>query len=157
MAEVLSTCYLNGEFLNTSSARVSVLDRGFIFGDAVYEVVPVCDGVVFGLDEHLARLNNSLAAIRMQLPQPAGGWPSLIYELLSRNGGGNQSIYIQITRGVAPRDHAISTGTEPTVLMFSMRAADLGAESVAVISGADPRWQHCNIKATSLLEMLQSQ
>lgn len=151
MAEVLSTCFLNNEFQDTSSAQVSVLDRGFIFGDAVYEVIPVCDGVVFGLDEHLARLTNSLAAIRMQLPRPSDGWRSLIYELLTRNGGGNQSIYIQITRGVAPREHAISTDTKPTLLMFAMRASDLGVNPVAVISATDPRWQHCNIKATSLL------
>ena len=151
MAEILNTCYLNGQFQDIGSAKISVLDRGFIFGDAVYEVIPICDGVPFGLEQHLARLNNSLAAIQMPLPLPSQEWKPLLEELVSRNGGGNQSIYLQISRGVAPRDHAITRETTPTILMFAMRAGVAVSEAVSAISAEDPRWQHCDIKATSLL------
>lgn len=159
MAEVLSTCYLNGQFQDIENAKISVLDRGFIFGDAVYEVIPVCDGTAFGLDEHLARLNRSLEAIFMPLPQPPQGWHRVVDELITRNGGGNQSIYLQISRGVAPRDHAISADLEPTTLLFSMATSDLEGTGVSVICADDPRWQRCDIKATSLLAnvLLRSQ
>ena len=151
MAEILNTCYLNGQFQDIGSAKISVLDRGFIFGDAVYEVIPICDGVPFGLEQHLTRLNNSLAAIRMPLPLPSQGWQALLEELVSRNGGGNQSIYLQISRGVAPRDHAITREATPTILMFAMQSGVAVSEAVSAISAEDPRWHHCDIKATSLL------
>ena len=159
MAEVLSTCYLDRHFRDIESAKISVLDRGFIFGDAVYEVIPVCDGIAFGLQQHLARLKRSLEAIFIPVPEPALGWNRVVDELIARNGGGNQSIYLQISRGVAPRDHAISADLEPTTLLFSMATSDIENTGVSVICAEDPRWQHCDIKATSLLAnvLLRSQ
>ena len=159
MADVLDICYLNGQFQDINSAQISVLDRGFIFGDAVYEVIPVCAGVAFGLGQHLSRLENSLSAIKISLPEPAIGWYQLVDELIMRNGGGEQAIYVQVSRGVAPRDHAITAGVEPTVLVFAMQIKGPTHNAVAAITAIDPRWQRCDIKATSLLAnvLLRSQ
>ena len=98
--------YLNGEFIPLEGAKVSALDRGFTFGDGVYEVIPVYGGHLLRLDEHLVRLENSLAAIRISNPCPNREWVNLLLELVERNGGGDQAVYLQVTRGVAMRSHA---------------------------------------------------
>src|SRR3990172_9554247 len=106
--------YLNGEFLPSDRARVSVFDRGFIFGDGVYEVIPVFGGRLFRLPHHLLRLEASLAAIRLRSPHNAAEWSSIFTRLMAENGTGDQSIYLQVTRGVAPRDHAFPPNITPT-------------------------------------------
>lgn len=151
MAPPLSKCYLNGNFRDIKSAYVSVLDRGFIFGDAVYEVIPVFNGTAFHLDLHLERLARSLDAIKIVSPMDKKAWRQLIYELIELNGNGDQSIYLQVTRGVAERDHAMPTVQVPTVFVFSSGLVQAEIEPVQAITAVDIRWQHCDIKATSLL------
>ena len=148
----MSICYLNGEFLPLEEAKISVLDRGFIFGDGVYEVVPVFNGRPFRLGEHLQRLANSLEAIGIADPFTEAEWTTLLTTLIARNGAGDQSLYLQITRGVAKRDHVLPTPVAPTVFAMTTR---LGAPPVPVpvsaISCEDSRWKFCHIKATALL------
>ena len=108
-------CYLNGEFMPLAEARVSVLDRGFIFGDAVYEVMVANGGRIFALEEHLALLANRLGAVLIDSPLGDGAWRTLLSRLVEANGGGDQSVYVQVTRGVAERDHAFPAGVTPTV------------------------------------------
>lgn len=147
--------YLNGLFLPQEQAFVSVLDRGFVFGDGVYEVIPVYGGRPFRLDEHLQRLNNSLAAIRLANPMNNHQWRTLLNTLIEKNGGGEQSLYLQLTRGVAPRDHAFPANTPATVFATSTPlkpvAPELLASGAAVITLEDIRWQYCHIKAIALL------
>ncbi|KAF0192337.1 MAG: D-alanine transaminase [Gammaproteobacteria bacterium] len=149
-----STCYLNGEFLPLADARIPVMDRGFIFGDGVYEVIPVYNGRAFRLAQHLDRLGNSLAAIRIDNPLAARQWQKIIGEIVDQNGNGDQSVYVQITRGVAPRDHAFPNPTVPTVFVTSSPlkkpTADMLA-GVAALTLEDIRWQYCHIKAITLL------
>src|SRR5512143_2356775 len=111
--------HLNGEFLPIEQAKVSVLDRGFLFGDGVYEVIPVYGGHLFRLDQHLHRLEHSLAAIRLHNPHPHDRWRDILNDLVQRNGGGDQSLYLQITRGVAPRLLAFPADNAPTVFAMS--------------------------------------
>ncbi len=147
--------YLNGEFLPSDQAKVSVLDRGFIFGDGVYEVIPVYGGHLFRLKEHIHRFDNSLTSIRIPQPVSYDTWRDVLTELVAKNGGGEQSIYVQITRGVAPRDHAFPRDTKPTLFAFSSPLTpipeDILARGVCTVTMDDFRWQHCNIKAISLL------
>lgn len=147
--------YLNGKFLPDTEAFVPVLDRGFIFGDGIYEVIPVYGGRLFRLDEHLDRLQNSLDGIRLRNPHTAAEWANILQGLIDKNGGGDQSLYLQITRGVAKRDHAFPNNTAPTVFAMSnplvTPAAELLKKGVAAITVDDIRWQHCHIKAISLL------
>ncbi|MGR8947219.1 MAG: aminotransferase class IV [Gammaproteobacteria bacterium] len=159
MANLLDTCYLNGEFQDIASAKIPVLDRGFIFGDAVYEVIPVFDGITLALDLHLRRLKQSLAAINISTPMTDPTWTELIYELIERNGGGDQGIYLQVSRGAALRDHAIPQDIEPTILVFAHRNGPANESPVAAVTGPDIRWQRCDIKSTSLLAnvMLRTQ
>lgn len=151
----MSIVYLNGDYLDADEARVPVLDRGFIFGDGIYEVVPVFGGQPLRLDHHLQRLRNSLEAIRLDDPHDAAQWATLLNELITRNGGGDMSVYLQITRGVAKRDHALPEHTTPTVFAMCNPLAPAPAEwlanGIAAVSLDDSRWLHCNIKATSLL------
>jgi D-alanine transaminase len=147
--------YLNGNWSVLSQAKVSVLDRGFIFGDGVYEVVPLYKGHPFRMQQHLARLNRSLAAIRIANPHTDEQWQALVLELAARNGGGDQFVYLQVTRGVAKRDHAFPVGVTPTVFAMSSpfirpdtRQRDQGLAAVTV---PDERWLHCEIKSVSLL------
>ena len=150
-----STVYLNGRFLPQEQAFVSVLDRGFVFGDGVYEVIPVYGGRLFRFDEHMQRLNNSLAAIRLDNPLEKTAWHTLLSTLVSKNGGGEQSLYLQLTRGVAPRDHPFPTNTAPT--LFASSSPLIPVDSALLARGAsaitleDTRWKHCNIKTISLL------
>jgi D-alanine transaminase len=145
-------CYLNGEFLPLGEARVSVLDRGFIFGDAVYEVIIASGGRIFALEEHLARFARSLAAALITNPYSVAEWSELLKRLVADNGGGEQSLYVQVTRGVAERDHGFPQGAAPTVFaMCRPLAVKAGVERVDTVVLADNRWLRCDIKATSLL------
>lgn len=147
--------YLNGKFLPIEQATVSVQDRGFIFGDGVYEVIPVYGGRLFRLEQHLRRLANSLAETRIANPMTDHQWQLCLQELVSRNGGGDQSVYVQITRGAAPRDHAFPEDTQPTVYVASSPLKPLSPEimvnGVVAVTAPDNRWQRCDIKAITLL------
>ncbi len=147
--------YLNGEFLPIEQAYVPVLDRGFIFGDGIYEVIPVYSRLPFRLGEHLTRLQHSLNGIRLTNPYTVSHWRSLIESLIAQNEGEDQYLYLHITRGVAKRDHAFPAGVEPTVFMMSTPLVIPGQEllttGVAAITAQDNRWGRCDIKAISLL------
>ncbi len=149
------TVYLNGEYLPLSEARIPVLDRGFIFGDGVYDVVPVYAGVPFGWPQHLARLRRSLAKVRITDPLDDAGWANVVTELIRRHPWQNQFVYFQVTRGVARRDHAFPKDTRPTV--FAMSSEYVAASPATIENGieaitlADERWLKCDIKSTSLL------
>lgn len=147
--------YLNGQFLPLAEAKVPVLDRGFIFGDGVYELVPVYSGKPFRIDEHLRRLQASLDGIRLANPHGTEAWRERILKLIELQDFADQSIYIQVTRGVAPRDHAFPKGVPPTVFMFAQplvtATAEHKAAGVCAITAVDNRWMRCDIKAISLL------
>ena len=149
------TVFLNGEFLPIDEARVPVLDRGFIFGDGIYEVVPVYGGRPFRWAHHLTRLTRSLAKVGIRNPRDTDGWTTLLSTLVSRHSWPNQFVYIQITRGVARRDHAFPKGVEPTVFAMSSELVPVPHEQiergVAAVTLPDERWFHCDIKSTSLL------
>jgi len=152
-------CYLNGSYSSLRDAKVSVLDRGFVFGDGIYEVVPVYDGRLFRFDEHMARLERSLGKVRIPNPHDAPGWlercRKLIAALLERDGARDQLIYIQVTRGVAMRDHVMPTDVEPTVFMMASPMKPPTAEQrhhgVACVTARDFRWERGDIKTISLL------
>ena len=147
--------YLNGVFLPVTEARVSVLDRGFLFGDGIYEVIPIYGGRPFRLEHHLARLDQSLEGIRIANPLDHGQWRDVLLDLIARNGGGDQSLYLQLTRGVAPkRDHAFPREPRPTVFAMSSPLSEPDAaarDGVAAVTVEDIRWKHCNSKASRLL------
>ena len=155
MPEHTPIVYLHGSFMPIDQAHVPVLDRGFIFGDGVYEVIPVYSRRPFRLQEHLRRLQHSLNGIRLENPHSDQEWADLITQLIARNDGEDQSVYMQITRGVAKRDHAFPPGIKPTIFMMSnpmtMPQPELRATGVSVITAPDNRWLRCDIKATSLL------
>jgi D-alanine transaminase len=148
--------YLNGEFLALADARVPVLDRGFLFGDSIYEVIPVYAGRPFRLLQHLQRLDDSLRAIRMANPLTTAEWQQMLERLIRERPDRDQSIYLQVTRGAAKgRDHAIPEGISPTVFAMSspLPPPDPGllATGIKAITLDDIRWRLCNIKATTLL------
>ncbi len=152
--------WLNGNFIPLAEARVSVLDRGFVFGDGVYEIVPVYSKRPFRLDEHLRRLQHSLDGIRLANPHGVDVWRGLILDLIARQDFPDQSLYIQVTRGTPdqtqpPRDHAFPRGVAPTVFLYAQplvtATTEQKAAGVGAITAPDPRWQHCDIKAISLL------
>lgn len=150
------TAWLNGEWVPLEEARVPVLDRGFVFGDGVYEVVPVYGGRKFRWAQHLARLQRSLAAVSIRNPHDAAGWTRLVDELVARHPWDDQFVYLQVTRGVARRDHAFPpSDVMPTVFaMASELVAPPAAQreqGVAAVTLPDERWLHCDIKTTSLL------
>jgi D-alanine transaminase len=149
------TVYLNGQFLPLADAKISVLDRGFVFGDGVYELVPVYSKRPFRLDEHLRRLQGSLDGIRLANPHGLAEWHERILRLIALQDFADQSLYIQVTRGVAPRDHAFPQGVPPTVFMFSQplvtSTPEQKAAGVCAVTAVDNRWLRCNIKAISLL------
>jgi D-alanine transaminase len=150
-----SPCYLNGEFTRASQAKVSVLDRGFIFGDGVYEVVPVYSRRLFRFDEHMGRLNRSLAKLRIPNPHGRDDWLQLCRQLMDQVAEDDQLIYIQITRGVAARDHVMPPGLTPTVFMMAnpLKAptAEQRHQGVACTTARDFRWERGDIKSISLL------
>ena len=147
--------YLNGEFLPLEAAKVSVLDRGFIYGDGVYELVPVYGREPFRLPQHLARLQHSLDGIRLGNPHTADDWERLIRRLIAEQPFDDQGVYFQITRGVAKRDHAFPANVAPTVFMMSNPlAAPTPTQlerGVAVVTAEDNRWQRCDLKTISLV------
>ena len=152
-------CFLNGRYLPLSQAQVSVLDRGFIFGDGVYDVAPVYDLRLFRFDEHLARLARSLAKLRIPNPHTREEWlersRKLVQSLHEATGARDQVVYIQVTRGVAPRDHVMPEGVAPTVFMMVNPMKGLSAEQrhqgVACVTARDFRWERGDIKSVSLL------
>ena len=154
-----SLCYLNGDYTPLNEARISVLDRGFIFGDGVYDVLPAYGLRLFAAEEHLARLDRSLAALRIPNPLSPGEWVAiaerLMHSFADQTGQTDQLIYIQVSRGVAPRDHAMLPGLRPSVfVMTNALVAPSEAQrrdGVACVSADDFRWQRADIKSTSLL------
>ncbi|MDB5886009.1 MAG: branched chain amino acid: 2-keto-4-methylthiobutyrate aminotransferase [Polaromonas sp.] len=156
-------CYLNGDYSTLRHAKISVLDRGFIFGDGVYEVVPAYAGKLFRFDQHMARLDRSLAELRITNPLTQGQWHDIAIKLIadyaastgSETEQGNQLIYIQVSRGVAMRDHSMLPGLTPTVFIMvnpmKLPSHQQRAEGVACVSAGDFRWEKAHIKSTSLL------
>ena len=149
------TVYLNGEYMPIGEARVPVLDRGFLLGDGVYEVVPVYRRRPFRLPQHLARLQNSCDGIRLANPHDVAGWTALIEDLIGRQDFVDQNLYLQLTRGVARRDHAFPQDTAPTVFLMANPLVTPSRQQfeagVAAVSATDNRWQRCDIKSISLL------
>ena len=147
--------FLNGKFLPIEEAKVPVLDRGFIFGDGVYELVPVYSRVAFRLDEHLARLEHSLAETKIRNPYSRAQWRDTIYRLVDAQSFDDQGVYFQVTRGVAKRDHAFPKDSEPTVFMMSNPLVTPAREVVlkggVAVSAQDNRWLRCDIKSISLI------
>ncbi|MCA0242784.1 MAG: D-amino acid aminotransferase [Proteobacteria bacterium] len=152
-------CFLNGEYLPLSQAKVSVLDRAFIFGDGIYEVTPVYGQRLFRFDEHMARMARGLAKIRIANPATREQWLErcrrLVAALHERTGAEDQVVYIQVSRGVAPRDHVMPEGVTPTVFMMCNPMKPASAEQrhhgVACVTARDFRWERGDIKSTSLL------
>lgn len=159
-------CYLNGDYTPLKDAKISVLDRGFIFGDGVYEVVPAYAGQLFRFNQHMARLDRSLAELRIANPMTAGEWRAIATKLIAdyahldcASGPGDhqvdQIVYIQVSRGVAMRDHAMPPGLKPTVFVMTnaMKLPSLQqrAQGVACVTADDFRWEKAHIKSTSLL------
>src|SRR5882757_1235474 len=155
----MTDVYLNGIFMNADQARISPMDRGFLFADGVYEVIPAFNGVLFRLNEHLRRLQSSLGALQIPNPHSADAWQALCKELIERNGGGNISVYLQITRGAADkRDHGFPVPPlPPTVFMTTAPIAASAISNSATAPGAtaivadDIRWARCDIKTVALL------
>jgi D-alanine transaminase len=144
--------YLNGEYLPLADAKISVMDRGFLFGDGVYEVIPAYSGQLFRLEDHLQRLDNSLRSIRLQNPHSHEQWRNLLTRLLEQ--GLDQSVYLQITRGAAPkRDHAFPQNVTPTVfaMVSGINPYADHDNGVKAISTEDSRWKLCDTKAITLL------
>jgi D-alanine transaminase len=148
----MQNVFLNGEYLPIDQARISVFDRGFTFGDGVYEVFLVYHRKIFRLQEHLERLNNSLTAIYMDNPYSDSQWQELLIKLVMDSPADNQSLYLQITRGVSERDHAIDIAEKPTIFAMSKPLPERDFSSgIKAIVADDIRWQLCYIKATTLL------
>ncbi len=151
------TVYLNGAWMPAQAAQISVFDRGFLFADGVYEVIPVYGGKPFNLEAHLKRLARSLAEIDLGNPIEKHEWPAAIEQLIVKNGAGEMSIYLQITRGVSslPRDHSFPQEYTPTVFMASNPIEALTDQpkkaALKAILREDIRWGRCDIKSVSLL------
>jgi len=144
--------YLNGEFLPLEQAQISVLDRGFLFADGVYEVIPVYKGRLFRLNEHLQRLANSLHHIQLPNPLTTSQWIEILEKIISQHAHHDQAVYLQVTRGTAKREHQFPRAAQATVFVMS-EATELGLASAGVkaISCPDMRWQRCDIKSIALL------
>jgi D-alanine transaminase len=156
VAGCLPICYLNGEYLPLAEARVSPLDRAFLFGDAVYEVLPVYDSRPFRLREHLERLDRSLAGIRMPAPLSHGDWARLCQELISRNSARDAYLYLQVSRGAEMgRNHAWPENLKPTLFGYATALEPLSPavleQGVSAVTAADTRWARRDIKSTALL------
>ena len=147
--------FLNGKFMPVEEARIPVLDRGFIFGDGVYELIPVYSRVPFRMDEHLARLERSLAAVRIRDPHSRAEWRDIILQLVAKQSFEDQGVYFQVTRGVAKRDHAFPKDAVPTVFIMSNPLVnpprELVERGVAAVTAVDNRWLRCDIKSVSLI------
>lgn len=156
MSTPLPIAFLNNHFLPLPEASISPMDRGFLFGDGVYEVIPVYQGRLFRIAQHLQRLQHSLDAIELANPYTDARWVELLSELINRNGGGDQSLYFQITRGTdIGRDHRFPHNVAPTVFAIAQQlpviADSVLREGVKAITAEDIRWQRCDIKSISLL------
>jgi D-alanine transaminase len=153
VAQTLATAFLNGEFAPTEAVRISPLDRGFLFGDAVYEVVPVHDGQPLLIDAHIGRLGRSLEALRIDNPYADAQWRKLVADMIVHNGSGDLAVYIQVSRGTdAGRDHTFPVDVAPTVFSMATTIADHDyTQGVSAITLPDNRWGRCDIKATALL------
>jgi D-alanine transaminase len=151
----MQTVYLNGEYIPLAEAKVSVLDRGFIFGDGVYEVIPIYNRKPFRLEQHLQRLQSNLDAIRITNPFDKQQWSEIFDRVINANEPAHQSLYMQITRGVAKRDHAFPEKVTPTIFVMvnPLQETDDSAfnKGISAITLDDIRWQYCNIKAIALL------
>jgi D-alanine transaminase len=149
------TVFLNGEFMPADEARISPLDRGFIFGDGVYEVIPAYGRRLFRLAEHLERLRHSLEGVRMASPYSTERWSEILQELIERHPEDDQSLYLQVTRGVAKRDHAFPKDTQPTVFAMTSKllpiAEDIRRDGIKAVTLEDIRWEYCNLKTIALL------
>lgn len=148
--------YLNGEYMPLSKAKIPVMDRGFLFGDAVYEVIPAYHGRLFRLQEHLQRLNSSLQAIGMENPLSNEQWQTILQRLIDQQPEIDQSVYLQVTRGIyAKRDHSFPKQIKATVLAmcspFGHPGSSINEAGIAAITLDDIRWKYCNIKTTALL------
>jgi D-alanine transaminase len=156
MAEPLPTCYLNGTFMPLREARISPLDRSFLFGDGVYEVIPARAGQARRLAANLARLSHSLRKLRIRNPHSAEAWTGIVEQLIGANGGGDVYVYLQVSRGAEyGRNHAPLPDIEPTVFGFCAPLPLPGPEvlerGVACITARDTRWARCDIKSVALL------
>jgi D-alanine transaminase len=156
MANALPTCLLDGALVPTSAARISPLDRGFLFGDGIYEVIPCYGGKPFRLPAHFDRLQAGLDAIGIANPHSRARWAELIQELIAANGGGDMGIYLEVTRGAGEgRDFLPDPGTTPTVFGFCWRLAMVVPEQrlqgIAAVTLEDIRWHRCDIKSVALL------
>jgi D-alanine transaminase len=156
VAEPLPICYLNGEYLPFEEARVSPFDRGFLFGDGAYEVMPVYAGRPFRLAAHTARLTRSLAAIRMEDPHTADEWHGIFAQLLAKNGAQDQSLYWQVTRGAERgRNQGALPKLPRTVFLFAtpltLPNAEVRERGIACVTATDTRWARCDIKSVALL------
>ncbi len=151
----ITRVYLNGDYVDPDTARVSPFDRGFIFGDGVYEVIPVFGREPFRLPHHLQRLAHSLEAVRIPNPLSGSEWSAMIHELIAFCDSDEQSVYLQVSRGPAPRDHAFPDGVRPTVFAYSKPFKTPGVQElnqgVRAITADDIRWDRCDIKAIALL------
>ena len=151
------TAYVDGAYLPLAEARVSPMDRGFLFGDGAYEVIPVYSRRAFRLDEHVARLASTLAAMRLANPHGADEWKAIILEIVARNPWDDQSVYLQVTRGADTRRNHAFPGPEvkPTVFLMSeplvTPSAERLATGIAAVSAADIRWLRCDLKTVSML------
>ena len=156
MAAPLPVVHLNGRFLALTEAHISPLDRGFLFGDGVYEVIPAYAGKLFHLPAHLKRLQYSLDGIRLKNPLDNTEWTRLLDELVAKNGGGDQAVYLQVSRGAdAGRDHSFPAAAAPTVYAMcsplSPLPEELKTRGARVMTIPDLRWHRCDIKCTALL------
>lgn len=147
--------YLNGDYVRMADAKISVLDRGFIYGDGIYDVVPAYQGKAFQMDAHLARLERNLAAVQLEVGWTRQQWEGLVLDMLARSSHGRDSmVYIQVTRGVAKRDHAFPANTKPTVFCMVNpfeRPTLARTEGLSAVRFEDVRWLKCDIKSISLL------
>ena len=149
------TVYINGEFCPLEEAKVSVLDRGFLFGDGVYEVIPAYGGRLFRCDHHLERLERSLREIRIPNPHTREEWCGIFTRLVQACDGDEHGVYLQVTRGAAKRDHAFPDDIQPTVFAMANPIVTLGREvlekGIDAVTRPDIRWARCDIKAITLL------
>jgi D-alanine transaminase len=147
--------YLNGEMTPLSEAKIPVLDRGFIFGDGVYEVIPIYGRRMFRSEQHMARLFRSLDKIGIPNPHDLAGWMALIQQVTDASPDDDQMVYLQVTRGVARRAHAFPAEATPTVFIMTnplvLPSAEVRGKGVSCVTMDDKRWLHCEIKSVSLL------
>ena len=153
--QLMQTAYLNGKYMPLEECQIPAIDRGFIFGDAVYEMIPVYDGKPFHAAAHIERLQSSCEATGISNPHSVSEWRQLISTIIQKSGNGDYALYLQVTRGCAPRDHYSGEQLQPTVFVMTMPLVSIAEETllkgVSAITAEDLRWQRCDIKTTSLM------